>query len=139
MNANLDLRWKQRFVHYDQSFGNLSELIQLSQTRSLSKYEDAGLIQYFEISFDLAWKLLKDYLEAQGFVDIVGSKSAIRKAFQNNLIPNGEIWMVMVEARNLTSHVYSQEAAIAISEKIKVSFYSELQMLYQQFSRLLEA
>ena len=33
-----------------------------------SDAERAGLIQFFEMSFELAWKVLKDYLEVEGFI-----------------------------------------------------------------------
>ena len=46
------------------------------------------------------WNVLKDYLEAQGFVEIIGSKNATRQAFKNALIAEGDVWMDMIKARN---------------------------------------
>ena len=61
-----------------------------------------GLIQRFEYTHELAWKVMKDYAEYQGYSDIRGSRDAIRKALEINLIFDRR-WMESVEDRNLTS------------------------------------
>ncbi len=129
MNNAQDIRWLQRLDQYQKSLAQLMELIQVAQQRTLSKFEEAGLIQYFEVSFDLAWKVLKDYLQAQGLMDIIGSKTAIREAFKNHIIHHGDIWMSMVDSRNLTSHTYNMQIAQNIVHKIQHLFYIELQQL----------
>jgi nucleotidyltransferase substrate binding protein (TIGR01987 family) len=52
---------------------------------------------------ELAWNLLKDYLQHQGLEGIIGSRDATRLAFQNGLIADGEGWMAMIRARNQSS------------------------------------
>lgn len=76
----------------------------LARQRQLSELEQQGLIQTFEFTHELAWNVLKDFLEWQGYVGIVGSKDASREAFKNDLIEDGETWMEMIKARNLTTH-----------------------------------
>ena len=85
-----DIRWKQRFDNYLQVFQTLVEAVELARTRELSKLEQQGLIQGFEFTHELAWNVLKDYLEEQGFVDIIGSKNAPRQAFKNGLLTDGD-------------------------------------------------
>jgi len=58
-----DIRWIQRFNNYEKALGNLIEAIELSKQRELSKLEKQGLIQAFEFSFELSWKVIKDYLQ----------------------------------------------------------------------------
>ncbi len=93
-----DIRWKQRFSNYTRAFQYLTEAVVLSQQRELSALEQQGLIQSFEFTHELAWKMLKDYLEYQGVSNIVGSRDASRVAFQNALIQDGEVWMQMIES-----------------------------------------
>jgi nucleotidyltransferase substrate binding protein (TIGR01987 family) len=69
---------------------------------------------------------LKDYLEAQGFTDIVGSRGATRQAFKDALIADGETWMDMIKARNLTSHTYKTEVAEDIAKDILGRFHPAL-------------
>lgn len=84
--------------------------------------EKQGLIKAFEFSYELAWTTLKDYLEYQGIQGIIGSRDAIRYAFSNDLVSNGEAWMLMLESRNKTSHTYNEEIAEEIAKDVLTLF-----------------
>ncbi len=81
-----------------------------------------GLIQRFEYTHELAWKVMKDYAEYQGYTDIRGSHDAIRKALQIGLIEDKR-WMETIEDRNLTSHNYDDDVASEIYENIVQVYY----------------
>ena len=85
-----DIRWIQRFSNYQRALLTLADATNLADTRVLSNLEQQGLIQGFEFTHELAWNVLKDYLEEQGFVSIIGSKNATREAFSNALIADGQ-------------------------------------------------
>ncbi|MEI7668710.1 MAG: nucleotidyltransferase substrate binding protein [Pseudomonadota bacterium] len=136
MDNNIDIRWKQRLDNFSRAYQNLSNAMQLANERKLSDLEEQGLIQGFEYTHELAWKVLKDYLEEQGFAGIIGSKNATRIAFREGLINNGEVWMEMIEARNETSHTYNLEIAQAISNKIRMLFYPEFVIFIERFMKL---
>lgn len=131
-----DIRWKQRYSNYTRAFQSLTEAVELSQQRELSSLEQQGLIQSFEFTHELAWKMLKDYLEYQGITNIVGSRDASRFAFQNDLIQKGEVWMQMIAARNQTSHTYNIKVAQAVVESILMQFYPALHQLANKFGDL---
>ena len=118
-----DIRWKQRFQNYSKALQTLRRAVELAELRPLSELEEQGLIQGFEFTHELAWKVLKDYLEEQGFVDLIGSKNATREAFKNGLIDDGQVWMDMIKARNLTSHTYNDEVANGIVKDILTRFF----------------
>ena len=80
-----DIRWKQRFDNYSKVFLELQEAVDLARTRPLSKLEKQGTIQGFEYTHELAWNVLKDYLEYQGIVGLIGSRNTTRAAFQHRL------------------------------------------------------
>lgn len=69
-----------------------------------------GLIQRFEFCFELSWKIMKAFLEYEG-IEANSPRSAIRKAFQTELITDAEAWLDMLEKRNLSSHTYDAETA----------------------------
>jgi nucleotidyltransferase substrate binding protein (TIGR01987 family) len=131
-----DIRWKQRFHNYTKAFQALTEAVELSQHRSLTALEQQGLIQSFEFTHELAWKMLKDYLEYQGISNVVGSRDASRFAFQNALTNDGEVWMHMIAARNQTSHTYNIKIAQAVVDSILSQFYPAFNQLAIKFSEL---
>lgn len=133
-----EIRWKQRFSNYARALQTLRSAVDLSRQRDLSQLEQQGLIQGFEFTHELAWNVLKDYLEEQGFVGIIGSKNATREAFKYGLIENGEPWMEMVRARNLTSHTYNTALAADIVKNILNRFYPAFEQMEQHFKHLLE-
>lgn len=131
-----DICWKQRFSNYEKAFQSLTEAVELSRQRELSALEQQGLIQSFKFTHELAWKVLKDYLEYQGVAEVVGSRDASRFAFQNSLIQDGEVWMQMIAARNQTAHTYNLKVAQAVVESILNQFYPAFKQFGQKFDAL---
>ena len=126
------IRWKQRFENFEKSFLLLKEFTQI---KTPSKIERAGGIQFFEMSFELAWKVLKDYLESEGF-EPKSPKATLKQAFQSNLIEDGHIWMDALDDRNLTVHTYDEELAQKISFNIVNNYYLIFSDLYNKFKLL---
>jgi nucleotidyltransferase substrate binding protein (TIGR01987 family) len=111
---NEDVRWKQRFVNFKKALAQLEDAVILSKQRELSRLEKQGVIQAFEFTHELAWNVLKDYLEDQGEQSIRGSKDATRYAFKVSLITDGELWMAMIKSRNASSHTYDEEVSATL-------------------------
>lgn len=128
-----DIRWKQRFDNYSKAFNELKESLELANDRPLTKLEKQGVIQGFEYTHELAWNLLKDYLELQGHVGLIGSRDTTREAFKRGLVDDGETWMEMIKSRNLTSHAYDKETAELIYTAIRSRFFPEFQLLHTYF------
>jgi len=122
-SLKLDVRWKQRFVNFKRALIQLEDAVLLSQKRKLSQLEKQGVIQAFEFTHELAWNVLKDYLEDQGEQNIRGSKDATRSAFKVSLITAGELWMSMIQSRNISSHTYDEETAESLFIAIVDDYY----------------
>ncbi len=133
-----DVRWKQRFDNYTKALQTLRQAKKLADQRELSELEKQGLVQGFEFTYELGWKVLKDYLEEQGIIGIIGSKNAVREAFKNGLIENGEAWMEMIKAQNLSSHTYNQDTAEEVVEAILARFYFVFEQLDRTFNNLIK-
>ena len=106
-----DIRWQQRFSNYKKALLQLQNAVELNGQRALSNLEKQGVIQAFEFTHELAWNVLKDYLEDQGNQNVKGSKDATREAFKVALIADGEQWMAMILSRNISSHTYDERTA----------------------------
>ena len=113
-----DVRWLQRFSNFRKAFNQLDSAVQLSEERELSDLEKQGLIQAFEYTYELSWNMIRDYFRWQGNTGITGSRDAIREAFANGLIEDGDGWMRMLKDRNRTSHTYNEETAQEILKNI---------------------
>ena len=128
---NKDVRWKQRFQNYTNVFELLSRL---AANESPSEGERMGLIQAFEIIFELSWKLLGDYLKEMGY-DLPGPRPIFKQAFQSNLIEEGHLWLHMLSNRNLTTHTYNEDIAISIENDIKEQYLPLFEQLNQSFAK----
>jgi nucleotidyltransferase substrate binding protein (TIGR01987 family) len=128
-----DIRWKQRLDNYSKALRQLTRFIEKGD---LNEFEQQGLIQCFEYTYELAWNCIKDVFEAQGEVGIIGSRDAFRLAFKRGLIENGEIWMEMIKSRVLTSHTYNEDVAEDISSKIVTQYYPEFIRLHLRLETL---
>lgn len=122
-----DVRWLQRFSNYRNALAKLGKAVDivLSQIEEDDEIDDLleeGLIQRYEYTHELAWKVMKDYAEYQGITGISGSRDAVRQTLQFGLIDD-ENWMRSISDRNLTSHQYDEETAHEIVEKITDIYY----------------
>ena len=110
-NTSIDVRWRQRFSNFKKALIQLEDAVALGKQRELSKLEKQGVIQAFEFTHELAWNVLKDFLDDQGEQNIRGSKDATRAAFKVSLIIDGEQWMAMIQSRNISTHTYDEKIA----------------------------
>jgi nucleotidyltransferase substrate binding protein (TIGR01987 family) len=129
-----DVRWLQRFANYQNALAAVEAAVTLAKERPLSDLEKQGLIQSFEFTHELAWNLLKDYLEEKGFTDIHGSKDVTRAAFREGYIKNCEVWLDMVVSRNKTSHTYDFDTAEEIVKLILHNYVQEFRNLQNTMS-----
>lgn len=125
-----DIRWKQRFSNFEKSIKHLESALEIENPDILQK---AGIIQFFELTYELAWKLMKDFLEAQGFADVKSPRSAIKLSFETGIITEGHAWMELLLDRNLTAHTYDEEKATEVEKLIKEKYFPLLKELYVTF------
>jgi nucleotidyltransferase substrate binding protein (TIGR01987 family) len=136
MGKDPDVRWWQRLQSFRKAFGKLSNAAAIARERELSNLEEQGLIKAFEFTHELAWNVLKDFLESRGTMDLYGSKDATREGFAKGLIQNGEAWMEMIQSRNRTSHSYNEETADEIAGAILSNYVPEFEKFLVKFTEL---
>ena len=107
---NLDVRWLQRFQNFERALLQLERAVELSRQRELSELERQGVLHVFEFTHELAWNVMKDFLEESGQSGIYESRDATRSALAAGLIQNGDLWMRMIASRNQTTHTYNEES-----------------------------
>ena len=123
-----DVRWKQRFANFEKYYNLLNQYINQPIETEL---ERAGIIQFFEISFELSWKLLKDYLQAQE-LSVKSPRETIKQAYQIGLIDDGHVWIDALSDRSLTVHTYDEKMAKKMVDDITKVYFQELKKLYDK-------
>ena len=126
MDSSSDIRWVQRLDNYERAVRRLEGAVALLLDQSgfgieVDELLKEGLVQRYEYTQELAWKLMKDYEEFQGYTDIQGSRDAIRKALAMGLVSDGA-WMETIASRNITSHCYDEAEFNAIFSKIVTTY-----------------
>ena len=127
---NSDIRWKQRFANFEKALCLLRE--GLADVEGLSALEKEGVVQRFEFTFELGWKTLNDYLMYSGVsVTPLTPRTVIKQAFAAKLISDGQLWIDMLDCRNLMSHTYDQSVFDKAVHEMSDRFLGGLNELYE--------
>lgn len=116
-----------KMINYENALKKLSDSLNII---SPDEVQIDGIIQRFEFTFELAWKLLKKILKENDIVDeIIGAKGILRIAYNEGLIKNGDIWIQMLDDRNNTSHRYDYDKSREIYDRIRNDYIKEFNNL----------
>lgn len=113
------------------------DAMQRGISRSTAAPEDEELrdavIQRFEFTMDLSWKLIQRFLKDAGVPDseIRTKRDLFREAARLGLIETPEKWFTYYEARNATSQTYNQEIANRVYRQALEFFHEALVLLNQ--------
>ena len=116
---------QERIENFNRAYGIFKNAVQAYKIDTTAVLMQMALIQSFEICFELAWKILKDYLSTKA-VEVFTQKDVIKSAFSAQIIMNGQIWIDMANDINLSSHEYNMEKVNLIIEKISNEYANEL-------------
>ncbi|MDP2240465.1 MAG: nucleotidyltransferase substrate binding protein [Burkholderiales bacterium] len=100
---------------YETALSQLESALSVPADSDLIK---AGCIQYFEFSFELAWKSIKLASLSQGLPECASPKACLKQAFSLGWISDEETWLEMLEARNRMSHTYNAKHALAVYDRL---------------------
>lgn len=123
-------RWSERVKDLGNAVSRLEEAIEDSKKYKIESLKD-GVIQRFEFSVELSWKTLKNYLENEGVINITTPKQSIREAFAKEILKAPEIWIEILNDRNLTSRIYDSSISDKIYENIVKKYFEEIKRNYE--------
>ena len=131
--ANQEIRWRYRFANFSRAFSLLREAL-ANGADALSDLEREGVVQRFEYTFELAWNTLKDRMEYDGLIlPSVTPRAVIRQAFQAKLIADGDVWIDMLNDRNLMSHRYDFATFRRVVNDVERRYLPILADMYARF------
>ena len=126
-----DLRWHQRFENLQRALKQLQAAITAHDAKPDDELIVIALIKAYEFSFELSWKTLKDLLAWNG-LDVKLPREVLKQAFATGLLENGQLWIDMLEQRNLMAHTYDQARAQQAAALICERYWPELQGLHNR-------
>lgn len=117
-----------RFENFCRALENLETW---SVQENYSLLESTGLIAMFEICFEQTWKVLKEILEDEGYREsATGSPRQILKlAYSAGILSDEEVWLEILQDRNILSHVYDSSKAKITIQKIKEKYLAAFKNL----------
>jgi nucleotidyltransferase substrate binding protein (TIGR01987 family) len=110
-NDITDTRWKQRFSNFQAAFARLQEAAAANQSQPSQVLFQIALVKTFEMGFELSWKTLKDFLYFKG-LDTKTPRDTIKQGFAYGILQDGQLWIDMLEDRNLMTHTYDPAHAL---------------------------
>ncbi|MBM5804119.1 MAG: nucleotidyltransferase [Cyanobacteria bacterium K_DeepCast_35m_m2_155] len=132
-----DIRWKQRFDNLQRAYRRLRSMLELAAQDPESEVIRMAVIKAYEFTFELSWKTLKDYLSYNG-LDARLPREVIKQAFATGLLIDGQLWIDMLEERNLMAHTYDDARAKAAVNQIQTRYLAGLAQLHTLLSSKLE-
>ena len=127
-------KFTEKLSKFSDTIKRLEEALKEYDKYQITSSRD-GVIQRFEFCTELAWKSTREYLLAQGYVDINSPKSVMKQAYADNLIDDDQAWLALLYARNLTSHIYDENTANDIFDDIKNKYLTLLKQLLRKLSK----
>ncbi len=118
-------RLKERIENFNKAYNLYLEMLNCYKTDKKENSYRLALTQSFEIVFELAWKVLKDYLSTKK-IEVFTPKDTIKSAFNTQIIKNGQIWIDMANDRNASTHEYNMDKVDLILERINTVYAKEL-------------
>ena len=135
MTQQTDIRWIQRYANFHKACRRLLDVTEADRfIEDLSELELEGLVQRFEYTFELAWKVMQDLLVYKGYEFMQGPNGTMKMAFEDGLISNHDGWRKMAKSRNTLSHVYDEAEVIPIVRLI----FSDYAPLLKQLDNTLD-
>jgi len=132
-----DIRWKQRFDNLQRAYRRLCWALEIEQQDPENDLIRMAVIKAYEFTFELSWKTLKDFLAYNG-IDAKLPREVLKQAFATGLIRDGQLWIDMLEERNLMAYTYDDARARQAVRLIQEHYLAGLQQLHDLFSTKLE-
>lgn len=123
----------------EKAFENLKIIIEAYEKEKDKIIKDGlrdSIIQRFEFVTELSWKLMKKYLDENLVLEVYSPRSVIKESYKQDLIENGELWLDILEDRNLTSHTYDENIANRIKDNIVNKYVLEFEKFIKRIKEV---
>lgn len=120
-SANKKLRIEDALYNFSKAYKRFSDIVDRQDEFKKEGYDDIYLdliVKRFEFTYEMSWKTIKRYLDHIG-IDARNPRACFKEAYAQDLINEENIWLDMIEMRNLSTHIYDEYEIKGILDKIK--------------------
>lgn len=119
-----------RMAPFAQAYGNFKNAVEQLRRSSVKKLDDptilAGIFMQYVLGFETCWKAMRAYLAEKLGIEALNPRQAIAECYANKIIDAEKTWLDMMKDRNFAVHVYSEQDARALAERITRDYLPEL-------------
>ena len=139
-SANKELRAEDALYNYEKAVNKFVNVVDNQERYKNEGFEDVYLdilVKRFEFTYEMAWKAIKRYLDFLG-LEAKNPRMCFKEAYAQQIIKDEDIWLDMIEQRNLSSHVYDEYQIVEIidkKEQYKQAFSALLKYLKAQLNK----
>jgi nucleotidyltransferase substrate binding protein (TIGR01987 family) len=124
-----DTRMKERFQSFESGLALLRHALARGP-EALNSLEREGAIRRFEYCLDLAWKSAKEFLEDSGLrIAPVTPREVIRQAAAAGILADGQVWIDMLDHRNLLAHNYDGVVLGEVTDTLAARYFPAMEQL----------
>ncbi|MGN9162179.1 nucleotidyltransferase substrate binding protein [Clostridium sulfidigenes] len=125
-----------KYMNLKKAYGKLKEVSDIYDGKN--EIIRDSLIQRFEFTYELTHKTMKEFMKYLG-VTLENSfpRTIFKKAYVNNLISDDKVWINLLEDRNSTSHIYNENLANEVADRIIKDYVNAIGELVENLEKLL--
>jgi nucleotidyltransferase substrate binding protein (TIGR01987 family) len=124
-----------KFEQLEKASARLDEALLLEFPTPETKAD--SVIRRFEFTTELFWKFLKALLDFQGHEVVASPREVIRTAKSAGVIQSDDVWIELIEDRNMTSHTYDDKKAVEIYDRIRDKYAKMFREFIENYARTL--
>ena len=120
-SATKYLRAEDGLYNFSNALNRFSEAIHIKDELYREGFSDIYLdilVKRFEFTYEMAWKALKRYLDYLGF-DAKSPRGVFKEAYAQGILDEEQVWLDMIEMRNLSSHIYDESEISTMVDEAK--------------------
>jgi nucleotidyltransferase substrate binding protein (TIGR01987 family) len=122
------IRFKQRFENFDKAYAQFQVILKKNPKDDI--VVRTALIQTFEFTFELAWKVMQDLLEVKNGIEASSPRLVLQEAYQQKYFADVKPWAKAMKKRNESSHAYAEAIAVDVEHFIRSVYASLLESFY---------
>lgn len=119
-SSSKKLRAEDGLFNFNKALERFRDVIRREETLKNEGFGDIYLdviVKRFEFTYEMAWKAIKRLLDFMG-IQAQYPRICFKEAYAQGIIDDENVWLEMIEMRNLSAHVYDESEIAEVLDKL---------------------